>query len=206
MGGVFNTVNANLYHYAGNNPVKYTDPDGNSLFGVIASIGCYIGAGAVLIGGAAATTTGQIYLTVGAVKLSFALAAAGTVFAADAINDASKNGQASLLSGFNGSASASTASPSPLPPDPNDKNDDRNDKKKPTTQNQMQKQVEKGQAPKDVDRVDKPHQQGQQNHVHFKDGTAMNQDGTIHDRHRGIPNPSNEVKNWLENNGWITGE
>ena len=31
MGGVFNIVNANLYHYAGNNPVKYTDPDGNSI-------------------------------------------------------------------------------------------------------------------------------------------------------------------------------
>ena len=30
MGGVFNVVNLHLYHYAGNNPVKYTDPDGNS--------------------------------------------------------------------------------------------------------------------------------------------------------------------------------
>ena len=29
MGGVFNTVNVNLYHYVGNNPLKYTDPDGN---------------------------------------------------------------------------------------------------------------------------------------------------------------------------------
>jgi len=28
MGGVFNTVNLHTYHYAGNNPVKYTDPDG----------------------------------------------------------------------------------------------------------------------------------------------------------------------------------
>ena len=28
MGGVYNTVNLHLYHYAGNNPVKYTDPTG----------------------------------------------------------------------------------------------------------------------------------------------------------------------------------
>ena len=28
MGGVFNAVNLHLYHYAGNNPVKYVDPDG----------------------------------------------------------------------------------------------------------------------------------------------------------------------------------
>jgi RHS repeat-associated protein len=28
MGGVYNTVNLHVYHYAGNNPVKYVDPDG----------------------------------------------------------------------------------------------------------------------------------------------------------------------------------
>jgi hypothetical protein len=30
MGGVFNLVNLHVYHYAGNNPVKYVDPDGRS--------------------------------------------------------------------------------------------------------------------------------------------------------------------------------
>ena len=32
MGGVFNHINGNLYHYAGNNPVKYTDPDGRQSY------------------------------------------------------------------------------------------------------------------------------------------------------------------------------
>lgn len=33
MGGVFNVVNLQLYHYAGNNPVKYIDSDGRAHFG-----------------------------------------------------------------------------------------------------------------------------------------------------------------------------
>ena len=32
MGGVFNSVNLNLFHYAGNNPVRYVDPDGNDIW------------------------------------------------------------------------------------------------------------------------------------------------------------------------------
>jgi RHS repeat-associated protein len=31
MGGVFNLVNLHMYHYAGNNPVKYVDPDGRDI-------------------------------------------------------------------------------------------------------------------------------------------------------------------------------
>ena len=80
------------------------------------------------------------------------------------------------------------------------------DSKTITSQSQMQKQVERGQAPKDIGRVDKPHVPGQQPHVHFKDGTSLNQDGTIHDAHRGTPSVSNKVREWLIKNGWETND
>lgn len=73
---------------------------------------------------------------------------------------------------------------------------------RPTSQNQMQKQVEQGNAPNGVDRVDPAHVPGQQPHVHFSDGTSLSMDGTIHDKHRGIPNITNAIAKWLDVNGW----
>ena len=35
-------------------------------------------------------------------------------------------------------------------------------------------------------------------HVHFKDGTALNQDGTVHDAHKGKPNLTNGTRKWVE--------
>ena len=43
MGGVFNHINGDLYAYAGNNPVKYTDPDGKLFCLVTAGVGAGIG-------------------------------------------------------------------------------------------------------------------------------------------------------------------
>jgi uncharacterized protein RhaS with RHS repeats len=70
----------------------------------------------------------------------------------------------------------------------------------------MQKQVERGQAPRDIIRVDKGHIPGQEPHVHYKDGTSSNQSGGVHDAHKGTPNPSKKAKDWLRDHGWVPPE
>jgi len=55
MGGVFNYVNLHVYHYAGNNPVKYVDPDGKIVNLGAALVGAGIGA---VVGAAFAIANG----------------------------------------------------------------------------------------------------------------------------------------------------
>lgn len=73
---------------------------------------------------------------------------------------------------------------------------------KPKSPNQLQKQVETGQAPKEVSRVDKGKIPGEKDHVHLRDGRALNKDGTFKHNKTGDTSLSNSLKNWLHKNGW----
>lgn len=68
----------------------------------------------------------------------------------------------------------------------------------------MQKMVDNGQAPKDIKQFHKGGKayDGQKDHVHFKDGTSLNYDGTIHDKKGGTPNHPKKTSKWLEDHGW----
>jgi hypothetical protein len=58
MGGVFNIVNLHLYHYAGNNPVKYVDPDGKAINFIIGAAIGFASSTAIEVGGRMATGQG----------------------------------------------------------------------------------------------------------------------------------------------------
>jgi RHS repeat-associated protein len=69
----------------------------------------------------------------------------------------------------------------------------------PKSPGNMQKQVEKGQAPKSVDRVDKGRGPFEKDHIEFKSGDALNQDGTWKHGGRELTNTESD---WVQKNGW----
>ena len=75
--------------------------------------------------------------------------------------------------------------------------------KKRTTPGAMQRQVEKGHAPREVKEVHNGHTKNGKPHVHFKDGTAINLDGTKSHDHAGTPPLTNAIKEWLHQNGHL---
>ena len=71
--------------------------------------------------------------------------------------------------------------------------------------NQMNKDIDKGNAPNGLKRFDKGNTNTKtQDHVHKTDGTAMNKDGSVHDSKNGEPKFNNKEKKFLKKNKWPT--
>jgi RHS repeat-associated protein len=89
-----------------------------------------------------------------------------------------------------------------MPPTPPGGDDaDMPEQPKPSTPGNMQKQVERGQAPGTVDRVEPARSGRGQPHIHFTDQRpTLNQDGTW--GHGGPGGLSQAERDWISRNGW----
>ncbi len=67
---------------------------------------------------------------------------------------------------------------------------------------QMQKEVERGQAPRDVDHVHDTHTGKEEPHIKYKDGTSSTKSGGVHDKKGGTPNPPKKTREWIKEHGW----
>ena len=69
---------------------------------------------------------------------------------------------------------------------------------------QAQNKVRKQQAPRGIYRIDGPEEYVpySQWHAHASNNSALNQDGTVHDKHRGYPPFSRDDKDFLFCHGW----
>ena len=119
---MFNHINSNLYHYAGNNPVKYTDPDGEALHIAIgAGIGAVVGGlssaiaggsfkdiaaaavGGAVTGGMAAATCG---MSLGATIIGSAMAGTAGYLAESMVAGNQATVEGVIGSGVSGAAGA----------------------------------------------------------------------------------------------------
>ena len=119
-GGIYNGINFNLYHYANNNPVKYTDPNGEWAHIVVgAAIGAGVGAisawasgasgreivaaavGGAVTGGMAAATCG---MSLGATIAGSAMAGTAGYLAENIVAGKQATVQGTVMSGASGAA------------------------------------------------------------------------------------------------------
>lgn len=70
---------------------------------------------------------------------------------------------------------------------------------KPLSINQMNQQIERGQAPQGITRIDRGKVPGEQDHAHLGEKHAINRNGTW--KHGGT-NLTREQADWLRGNGW----
>jgi hypothetical protein len=110
-------------------------------------------------------------------------------------NDAPGKGQGSQTGAAGNSSAGAGAAAGGAPGGPEDERPGEKGK----SPNQLNKDIRQGKAPKEVERVDVGKIKGEQVHVHLKDGSALNKDGTW--KHGGTT-LSRATQKWLIENGW----
>jgi len=70
---------------------------------------------------------------------------------------------------------------------------------KPKSFNQIDQEIRRGQAPRGIERIDRGQVTGEQTHIHFSNGSALNIDGSWKE---GKEEPTKEQREWLLKNGW----
>ena len=169
-----------MFAYCMNNPVNNYDVTGYSACETAAKTGLVLMVVGVLMLATAATGGGAL-----------ALAAGGTAALASAANVTFAAGAAVTAGSFVYAVAENLGDTNRSPTNR-------------TSAKEMQRQVRRNQAPKDVDHVDtaNPDIPGHKDHVHFKDKTVLNYDGTVSHEGKGIPYISRAVREWLLSNGW----
>jgi RHS repeat-associated protein len=182
-----------LYAYANNNPYRYADPTGNDAWDVI-----WYGTG--LVGGFLEGLAVPV-LPMEYGPPAFANGRAGGMRAGGAVEVAAGvvldigglvTGPGELVIAPVGTAVAGKGVVSILLAT----------QVKPSSPGKMQKEVDRGQAPQDVERVDGSHTGKEEPHVHYEDGTSSTKSGKVHDQNKGEPNPPKGTREWLEGHGW----
>lgn len=170
----------NVYGFAQGDPVNFSDPFGlcpiekplcHWIKAALIAAGTDLGA---MLGGGAGLLTGP-----GAVVASPAGAIGGAALGAGAGLAAGELVESKFFSNQGeGAGSGGT---------------------KPSSAGRMQKEVERGQSPRSVDRVDKGRTYKEQDNVHFRSGDALNRDGSWKHGGREL---TNAEKDWITGHGW----
>ena len=181
-----NIFGYNMFAYCNNNPVNYYDQTGENADALFMSWLTGVGSAAL----SEPTLIGEIILIVGVVAI-------GVIWLGEQIADGTQVIEDIIES--------QDDPPQSITEPPDKSNEKVKDDTKPSSPGTMQREVEKGQAPKDIESVHKPHNtKTGKPHIHLRNGTSMNNDGSPHDAHKGIPHLTKKIKDWLSKHNWAT--
>ena len=166
----------NLFAYCYNNPVNYYDPQG--------TLALLIGSGIYVLA--------QVIKAVIAVGITIVAVAAASEIGeelSDVVQEAKDKNK-------------TKDTPKSVDKPSQEDNETTPEKQSPSKPSKMQDEIKRGQAPKNIKSAHNP--QNGKPHIHFGDGTSMNNDGSIHDAHRGTPKLTKNIKKWLKKHNWPT--